>query len=281
MKNTESSPIALDTTDELIITLENDAQFYQDYSQVAQQVLTGFFYTYSGPDALHVQFGFPVVTQAVFATRSDLNILTRALGKVFDKAVSRLQLSMPNDVANPRQDALGYFGCKLATEIQSGQITYPQETVRALAVIYRPGTSVAGACRELDMNRYAVNQLRLQISENTYRRYLAVQQGHRYAAVMGDCAGFIQNHPQFTPVIQERECEQNLVDIEAGDLVAAWGDTERWFVAARNSGRHAVSTTMPATAPFEQQFIPRPCRVVKKQYAAQIRRIGGQIHGAL
>jgi hypothetical protein len=275
MKNT--TPIQIDTTDELIITLENDAQFYQAYCQTAQQVLPGFFHTFAGRNAVQVQYCFPEPTQELFANRY-LCIITKPLYKAMEDAIARLALLMPHDSDNPMLSALGYFGCKLVQEIQSGTITYPETTLRALGVIYRPGTSVAGACRELGMSRYAVNQLRMQITENAYRRYLAVQHGIRYAAVMGDCDGFICNHPQFDPVILERG--EPSVHIEAGDLVAAWGDTERWFVASRDSGKSSVSTTMPEDAPFEQQYISRPCRVIKKQYVDQIGRLGGRIHGA-
>lgn len=274
MKNT--APIQLDTTDELIITLENDAKFYQAYCQTAQQMLTGFFHTFVGRDAVQVQYCIPVLNQEIFANR--YMTITRPLYRAMEDAIARLSLLMPNDCEDPMLAAIGYFGCKLVEEIQSGIITYPEDTLRALSVIYRPGTSTMGACRELGMNRYAVTKLRMEISESTYRRYLAVQQGVRYAAVMGDCDGFINNHPQFDPMILERG--EASVNIEAGDLVAAWGDTERWFVAARDSGTSSVATTMQDDAPFEQQYISRPCRVVKKKYIPLIGRVGGRIHGS-
>lgn len=214
------------TADNLFLSLENDGDFYADWSARVQNMLPHLFkVTHDRSGRYEVNYSF------------QFNFLSYSVKECSDAAMSdlvRKHANMQDFGESPvisydaHKAAAGAFVKKAVDAICSGEITLPADVEAQLATIYAQGEhiNVAQATRDLDISRHAVNKLMDTYPADMYRRYRAVQDGKAYALVMGDCAPFINDYPRFSPV--ESYDEDCHVKLEEGDLVAQFG-SDKWY----------------------------------------------------
>ena len=206
-------------SNELIDILENERAFYKDWLALAQNCIPSFFSIRDGEVKFTNQYNFlSFSTKEIVSAR-----INDMIHKHLNTTLSKLKLRLTGTATLETKE---HFLNKIIVQVQSGELTLPRDITEKLAVIHTPNTSVAQACRTLGLSRYAVNKLTERYTADIYRRYMAVQAGQRYEHVMGDCAPYIHNQPQFTPItLLEKDDHRVKEWIVEGAYVAPQGSS--------------------------------------------------------
>lgn len=168
---------------------------------------------------------------------------------------------------NALENASSLFVEYMVNEIKRGNITLPQATSAALALLYSTDKpNIAAASRETGMTRGALKNLMLEFPKDTYQRYCAVTVNKKpYQQVMGDCIPYLHNYPQFTPISLINEKMNAEQQIQAGDLVAEYG-CSRWYTV--------TDLTVSGGCIFTQGGILHlPVRHISKEHRAAASRV--------
>lgn len=252
------------TADELIATLESDCSFYKAWQTAVNSVLMSFFTTMHSDSVSHgldIKFGtqyngLSFSTKQV--TSAHMSDLVRGHGQQLLKPLSSWF------GYDEQREAADYFMDKMTQAITSGEAKLPAEVSHALSVIYASElTNIAQACRTLGMTRYAVTKLADTYRRDAFIRYMKVQSGKAYEIVMGDCAPYIHNYPQFDPIVVVREGEAHYHHlVQPGAMVARYGSS-RW-----SEIKSVYGTYEGGCVYADSEFVSPPFQILPAQYRA-------------
>lgn len=250
-------------SNELIDILENERAFYEDWLALAQNCIPSFFSIRDGEVKFTNQYNFlSFSTKEIVSAR-----INDMIHKHLNTTLASLKLSLNYDA---RDEVRAHFLTRLITQIQTGEITLPRDTVSKLEVIYTPKMSVAQACRILGLSRYAVNKLTERYTADIYRRYMALQAGQRYEHVMGDCAPYIHNQPEFTPMVRLDEGDPRAAALLVPGALVAEVMSERFYTVDHLGCSGGLVFTTDEIVHFPLKVLPVQYREVANRFCGRI-----------
>lgn len=264
------------TTSEMIAALEGNKLFCAGWDVAISSVLMSFFTTVQSHkvhSGLEIQFGYQFNSQSYSieeVTGSRIHSLIALHSTPILKAL--------NGQAHGRvmNDIYDHFMAKLVHAATSGEAKLSDEVSHALSVIYASDpVNVAQSCRDLGLSRYAVLKLIEVHNKDSFYRYTKVQSGQAYAKVMGDCAPYIHNYPQFSPIVlfEQYTNPSKYPLVEAGALVAqlgssVWHEVSELFCPYSSGSSVYTTTTTSIRPPF--RLLPAQYREVAERFCSQI-----------
>lgn len=262
------------TADELIATLESDRSFYKAWQTAVNSVLMSFFTTMHSDSVSHgldIKFG----TQYNWLSFSTKQVASAHMSDLVRGHGQQLLKPLSSWFGYDEQrEAADYFMDKMTQAITSGETKLPADVSHALSVIYASEqTNIAQACRTLGMTRYAVTKLADTYRRDAFIRYMKVQSGKAYEVVMGDCAPYIHNYPQFDPIVVVREGEsQHHHLVTPGALIArsgssAWSEIPDFYNSY--NGRGVYTDAESFYPPFK--ILPAEYRAVAGRFCSTIK----------
>ena len=258
-----ASDITYTRGDELIAALESEPAFFNEWLAIAVNCIPSFFRSRDGDVLFFNRYNFLSYSQREIVSARINDLITKHLRTT----LASLKMSLNYDA---RDEVRTHFLTRLITQIQTGEITLPRDTVAKLEVIYTPKMSVAQACRTLGVSRYAVNKLIESYPADMYRRYQALQAGKRYEHVMGDCAPYIHNQPQFTPMVRLEEGDPRAAELLVPGALVAEVMSERFYTVEHLGCSGGLVFTTDEIVHFPLKVLPVQYREVANRFCGRI-----------
>ena len=186
--------------EEMYAIVKNNHSFYQFFETLQQQILPSIFKA----DYKHHK------NTAEIAFCSCFNFLSysmeeMALARLGDKLRGCLSRELKDTEFTFNYSEISELSKLLMqeaiTEIQLGNVELDYDIRVILTQRYIGKSSKKQTAADNGISTYKLNKILDKYTEDFYRRYNRVQNGERYAVVMGDCEPYIQNQPQFNPII--------------------------------------------------------------------------------
>lgn len=257
------------TGDDLIDLLNNDANFHNKWFTLSERYIPSLFSVVDSYSRGQQEVAYHSKPGGLSYSIPEIHRVR--MGDLVRNAQEAMtDLCFTRDA---HSEAVAYFIEKTLEQIELGYIRLPVEVTAVLDALYDTDvTNVAQACRDTGKTRHAIKKLMDTYSADMYRRYRAVQQGQKYAMVMGDSAPFIQNCPRFTPLTtlgrDERDIAPNIVT--EGDLVAELGSSLWYTVSNLGISGGLIFTEKGGILHLPVRHLSKQYREVASQFCSKI-----------
>ncbi len=257
------------TGDDLIDLLNNDANFHNKWFALSERYIPSLFSVVNSYSRGQQEVAYHEKRGGLSYSIPEIHRVR--MGDLIRNALNTMTgLHFTRDA---HSEAEAYFIEKTLEQIELGHIRLPAEVTAVLDALYNTDvTNVAQVCRDTGKTRHAVKKLMDTYSADMYRRYRAVQQGQKYAMVMGDSAPFIQNCPRFTPLTtlgrDEGDIAPNIVT--EGDLVAELGSSLWYTVSNLGISGGLIFTEKGGILHLPVRHLSKQYREVASQFCSKI-----------